>query len=261
MKRCPHCTQAIQDDVVVCPLCKANVLSTAAPAWTPPQEQVTPAQAVSNPAANAETSGKAIGSLIFGIIGFVLLPLISSVPAIILGHLSLSEIKKSAGRLKGQGLAIAGLVMGYLSVAMLPFILIVAAIAIPNLLRARMAANEASAVGSLRLYNTALMAYASECPNVGYPASVKNLGPGKGNCDAANLVDAMLGSTIPEKNGYRFSYAPGPADSSGHILSYTINADPISENATGTRHFFADESGAIRMSQGRTATADSPRIN
>ena len=50
----------------------------------------------------------------------------------------------------GDGMAIAGLVLGYIGFAAIPFILIIAAIAIPNLLRARMAANEASAVGSLR---------------------------------------------------------------------------------------------------------------
>src|SRR5262249_32129647 len=90
----------------------------------------------------ATTSGKAIGSLVCGIISVFPFCLV----AIILGHLSLSEIRKSAGRLKGDGMAIAGLVLGYLGIVAIPIILIVAAIAIPNLLRARQAANEASAV-------------------------------------------------------------------------------------------------------------------
>src|ERR1700751_2360808 len=52
---------------------------------------------------------------------------------------------KALGRLTGRGMAMAGLILGYIGVAMIPFILIVAAIAIPNLLRARMAANQAGA--------------------------------------------------------------------------------------------------------------------
>jgi hypothetical protein len=61
--------------------------------------------------------------------------------------------------------------------------LIIAAIAIPNILRSKMAANEASAVGSLRTYNTALVSYATECPSQGYPASLTFLGPSAAGAD------------------------------------------------------------------------------
>jgi type II secretory pathway pseudopilin PulG len=210
-------------------------------------------------AAAPTTSGKAIASLVCGILAYII-PFFLAIPAIIFGHIALSDIKKSTGRLKGQGLAITGLVLGYLGVLFVPFILIIAAIAIPNLLRARMAANEASAVGSLRTYNTAMVTYASQCPNVGYPASVKNLGPGNGDCDRANLVDFLLAGPAPMKSGYRFFYSPGAADASGHVLAYTITADPITENASGSRHFFVDESGVIRLSRGAPATADSQPI-
>ena len=54
-------------------------------------------------------------------------------------------------------------------------ILIIAAIAIPNLLRSRIAANEASAVGSMRTINTAEITYASTYPSVGYSANLGNL--------------------------------------------------------------------------------------
>jgi hypothetical protein len=70
--------------------------------------------------------------------------------AIVLGHMSLSDIKRTAGRLKGEGLAITGLVLGYLGIVAVPLVLIVAAIAIPNLLRAKIAANESSAMASVR---------------------------------------------------------------------------------------------------------------
>ena len=74
------------------------------------------------------------------------LSFIAGIPAIILGHISLSRIKKSMGRLKGEGMALTGLILGYIS---LPFILIIAAIAIPNLLRAKISANEAAAASTV----------------------------------------------------------------------------------------------------------------
>jgi len=198
--------------------------------------------------------------LICGIAAYLILPFLAAVPAIILGHLALSDIKKKAGQLKGNGLAIAGMVMGYAQVVFFPFLLIIAAIAIPNLLRARMAANEASAVGSLRTYNTAMVTYAAQCQNIGFPASVQKLGPGKGDCEGANLVGPQLAAPGAGKSGYTFFYSPGPADNLGRVASYTITADPITDNTTGIRHFFSDESGVIRVSRGEPATADSPPL-
>lgn len=64
------------------------------------------------------------------------------------GQLSLSDIKKSSGRLKGHGLAVGGLVLSYMGIVFEPFLLILAAIAISNLLRARMGQ------GSLRRLTT-----------------------------------------------------------------------------------------------------------
>ena len=81
-----------------------------------------------------ETSGMAIVSLICGIL-FLVFPI--AIVAIVLGHLSLSEIRRAGGRLTGHGLAVAGLVLGYAGVAVIPIALIVAAIAIPNLLRSK----------------------------------------------------------------------------------------------------------------------------
>jgi hypothetical protein len=126
-----------------------------------------------------ETSGKAIVSLVSGLLFFVPLLLIA---AIAFGHLSLSEIRRSAGRLKGEGMAIAGLVVGYLWIVGIPIILIIAAIAIPNLLRARIAANrpriavnEASAVGAARGLMKAEIIYASMHPERGFTCSFPDL--------------------------------------------------------------------------------------
>jgi hypothetical protein len=120
-----------------------------------------------------------------------------------------------------------------------------------------MAANEASSVGSLRAYNTAIVNYAAKCPDQGYPASTANLGPGSGDCAAANLVDQMLGSAQPSKSGYVFHYRPGIRDNLGRVTSYAITADPIQQDTTGVRHFFTDESGVIRVERNRTASEES----
>lgn len=191
----------------------------------------------------------------------IILPFFASIPAVILGHISLSDIRKSAGRLQGKGMAIAGLVMGYVSVAFIPFILIIAAIAIPNLLRARMAANEASAVSALRMYNTAIVTYATKCEGIGFPASLQDLGPGTGECQGgANLLDSALAEQGAIRSGYLFSYSARTWDKSGRAVSYGLTADPIGEGTSGVRHFFLDESGEIHCSTGTPATADSPRI-
>lgn len=244
MKQCPHCNGNVADFVEVCPYCGAAIAMAQAP------------QFAGQPASSGppQSSGKALASLICGVV-FFFWPL-SAVAAVILGHLALSDIKRSAGRLTGRGLAIGGLVTGYIGVSIVP-LLIIAAIAIPNLLRARMAANEASAVGSLRTYNTAMITYALQCPNQGYPPSLTFLGPGAAEpdkCTRANLVDSLMGNEMPVKSGYRFFYTPERYDASGHVVKYGLAADPLSPGTTGIRHFFTDESGVIRFS--RRSSAD-----
>src|SRR5262245_51701405 len=70
-------------------------------------------------------------------------------------------------------------------------ILIIAAIAIPNLVRAKMAANEASAVGSMRTIVTAEVSYAASNPNIGFTATLAQLG-GAEPCVAAIPGPACL---------------------------------------------------------------------
>jgi type IV pilus assembly protein PilA len=222
---------------------------------------------------NPRTSGKAIASLICGIFTFFF-P--ASIAAIILGHISLSEIRRSAGRLGGRGLATTGLVLGYLGLMIFP-IMIVAAIAIPNLLRARIAANEATAVGSLRVIETATIVYSSEYEN-GFPSSLEVLGGasgGEATCNHANLINGSLVSG--RKNGYVFTYTPVfPDNSAAPVISpkaaakgctsggasgFTVTANPLQRGSTGERSFFADQTGVIRASDnGESATANSPPI-
>ena len=132
-------------------------------------------------------------------------------------------------------------------------ILIIAAIAIPNLLRSRIAANEASAVGSMRSINTAQVTYASSYPDVGFGANLTVLGPGSGGTVTslqAGLVDNVLGcgAATCNKSGYKFSV-------SGTTSAYTSGGDPITVGQTGQRHFFSDGSGVIRYNQTTAASA------
>lgn len=137
-------------------------------------------------------------------------------------------------------------------------ILIIAAIALPNFTKSRMAANEASAVGSLRTLNTAEVTYASTY-NTGYSTGLSQLAApasGMATATAADLVDNVLASGT--KSGYSFSYTPSTAPS-GRSDSYSLNADPITAGTTGLIHYFTDQSGVIRQNATAVAgTSDSP---
>ena len=149
-------------------------------------------------------------------------------------------------------------------------ILIVAAISTPNLLRARIAANEAVAAAALRAINDAAAIYSETYEN-GYPPSLATLGPpsggpAPGSCDSADLIDGALVSG--QKSGYRFVYTAvdplpelAPNCSTPGSKEYTITADPIVAGATGPRHFFAAQSGGIRFNFTGPATATDPPIN
>jgi len=158
-------------------------------------------------------------------------------------------------------------------------ILIIAAIAIPNLLRSRIAANQASAVGSLRTLNTAEITYSSTY-NTGFSTSLVALGPPQAGLNptstAAGLIDSVLAggqagtasTTCPgtltaaggcsAKSGYNFAYSPGATDSAGRVNQYSFQAAPVS-SSTGTNYYYTDESGVLRQNSTTTAsTSDSP---
>jgi hypothetical protein len=153
-------------------------------------------------------------------------------------------------------MALAGLILGYTGVALIP-LLIIAAIAIPNLLRSRIAANEASAVGGLRTLNTAVVTYTDTYTD--FPLTLTVLGPPSGgeppDSSAADLIDEELASGM--KRGYLFTYAASCNEDS---CSYTIHADPVTPGTTGLRHFFSDSSGIIRVDTERPADENSPPL-
>jgi type IV pilus assembly protein PilA len=137
-------------------------------------------------------------------------------------------------------------------------ILIIAAIAIPNLLKSKMAANQASAVASLRTLNTSEVTYSSTY-NQGFTSTLAQLGPptsGNATSALAGLVDSVLAAGT--KSGYTFTYTASAAVNN-ETPGYTITADPVTEGTTGLNYYFTDESNVIRQNTSATASAsDSP---
>ena len=133
-------------------------------------------------------------------------------------------------------------------------ILIIAAIAIPNLLRARIAANESSSAATVRTINTAQVTYQSAYPTVGYAGTLAALGPGAASCTVpaqgnACLIDNVVASATTAaatKSGYYYAMAAAAGAGGGANLTYTIGGAAASFNQTGVRSFCAIEDGVVR---------------
>jgi prepilin-type N-terminal cleavage/methylation domain-containing protein len=157
----------------------------------------------------------------------------------------MKKAKKHAKKRSKKGFSLIELLI------VVAIILIIAAIAIPNLLRSRIAANEASAVGSLRTLNTAEITYNTTYPTVGF-TTLANMAPATGGASvssiAAGLIDANLASGI--KSGYDFTIWN---NTSSPVTAYDSAAQPVSPGVTGQRYFCSDGSGVIQ--QNPTAVA------
>ena len=134
-------------------------------------------------------------------------------------------------------------------------ILIIAAIAIPNLLRARIAANESSSVASTRTINTAQATYQMTFPTYGYASTLASLGPSASTGCAAGgpvqanacLIDWVLSqSKTTAKSGYLFT-DPNVVTNGGVNTGYTENNGAATFNVTGVRGFCSNEDGVIRF--------------
>jgi len=193
-----------------------------------------------------ETSGKAIFSLICGIL-FIILPF--SVVAVAFGHIALSEIRKNPGRLKGKPLAIAGIALGYVGVVLLVGFM---GLGIYGIRKGQkeigaqktpaygaLAANENSVVSSIRTLNMAEIAYGQAHHEAGYTCSLSDLSGAWGISD-----DLATG----RKNGYLFELKnctaakPGGAIAKYQLLVYS--AEPAK---AGKLAYCTDESNVIRM--------------
>jgi prepilin-type N-terminal cleavage/methylation domain-containing protein len=139
-------------------------------------------------------------------------------------------------------------------------ILIIAAIAIPNLLRSRIAANEASAVGSMRTINTAEITFASTYPSIGYATTLSWLAGSSCTAPtstAACLIDATLGAATTAaagKSGYFFTLGTSSS------LGYTLLGTPSNIGSTGIKQFYTDGTAVIHYNIGGAGSASTAAI-
>jgi type II secretory pathway pseudopilin PulG len=284
---CFRCGASMPEDATVCPQCATPVQALPTPP-PPPQQPATPNPASTSAWLNVppapsqqvpqyppqaqpygayqprKTDGGAITSMVLGIASFVLcLSIFTGIPAIILGHISRSKIKKSMGRLQGDGLALTGLILGYISLLFIP---IIAAIAIPNLLRARISANESAAASTVRMLNTTQITYSTSYPEQGYARDLATLG---GNCSSgtaehACLLDSQLGQANCtsgvwcQKGQYKFTISSNCAPAhfgdqqqatENACTEYVIAATPANFN-TGRRNYCSVSDAVIRSRSG-----------
>lgn len=257
---CPQCATPVQSIPTAPPPPQAPQAGAPTPASTsawlnvpPAQAQYPPQQAQQYPGQYQpqQTDGGAIASLILGIASIALcLNIFTGIPAIITGHISHSKIKRSMGRLKGEGMALTGLILGYIS---LPMVLVFAAIAIPNLMRARISANESAAMSTVRTINITQVTYSTTYPAQGYAPDLATLGNGPNNScsgggtvEHACLLDGILANARCtsgvwcRKGAYKFTIstdcrAPNPAaqqdqQGQGACTEFVVVATPVRSN-------------------------------
>ncbi|MFZ0962237.1 MAG: prepilin-type N-terminal cleavage/methylation domain-containing protein [Terriglobia bacterium] len=134
-------------------------------------------------------------------------------------------------------------------------ILIIAAIAIPNFLRSRVAANQASAIESLRVISTGEVSY-STTYGTGFSTTLAYLGPPASSqqvsSTAAGLIDEVLAAGY--KSGYTFVYTPSLYDANSNTMNgFSVNANPSTFGQTGGVYYYTDQSFVITANSTTTA--------
>jgi len=236
---CLGCGNGMAEGERFCGICGRDALAAST------GRTVDPAVAFGLP---PETSGKAIFSLISGVL-FLILPF--SLAAIIFGHLSVSEIRRSGGRLTGKGLAIAGLVLGYLGVAATVGLIVWSGFYVRQ--REKSVAQKVSpaqkvkvvnyenpVVSAVRSLNMAEIAYAQAHHEAGYTCSLSEL---KAAWGLSN--DLAHG----QQDGYTFELRGcTAAKANGPIAKYQVVAYPAATNKTG-RVYCSNESDVIKIAR------------
>jgi prepilin-type N-terminal cleavage/methylation domain-containing protein len=140
-------------------------------------------------------------------------------------------------------------------------ILIIAAIAIPNLLRARIAANESSAASSVRSIATAELAYNAAYPTLGYAAALTNLGGPAAGCSPSSVTACIIDSVLANgtKSGYTF-LAAGFAVAGGTNDTFVASSAPVSFNLTGVRNFCIITDAVLRSNPGVAGGVPAPDV-
>ena len=205
-------------------------------------------------------SGLATASLVLGILGVFSLGilLIGSVIGLILGVRAVLKANREPYVYGGKGVAIGGIVANSFGILTIVPVALIAAIAIPNLLMARMAANEASAIGNLRTVATAEATYQA------------TVGGGRSFGSMQELI-ALGGipANSESKNGYQFTIrlldlkGNAALTGAGNAVRFEVVGTPDSYGSTGRRSFYTSEQYVIRCADkgGREATGSDPDID
>ena len=199
--------------------------------------------------------GMAIASLVLGIIGLPTLGLllIGGVVGIGLGIAALMKASKSPQEFGGKGLAIGGIVLNGISITVMPVIIgIIAAIAIPSFLRARVSANESSAIGDARTMISAEAAYSSSNAGLfGKPACLQAPTSCMPSYTGPAFIDASLAGG-EARHGYTATFHAGPLPDGvvegaapESFMSFAYVLVPVTPGQTGVRAFCGDSTGRV----------------
>lgn len=178
-----------------------------------------------------KTLGIAIASLVCGC--FFIIPLLGfifSVVAIVLGIIALSKISKNQEMYQGKGLAISGIVLGGLGILILPVIALLAAIAIPNLLRAKVSANDALAKSTIRTLSVASETYAT-ANNGQFPLSIYDL---------TDAQPPYLNTSYCDQTISGYSY-----ECNFDAKEYSFAATPENPGTSGTKEYIISTGGIM----------------
>ncbi|MBX7255138.1 MAG: DUF4190 domain-containing protein [Candidatus Hydrogenedentes bacterium] len=195
--RCPKCDRELDGwQGAECPQCGERLAVSnepSPPPIAPPRPAVRVAQ--TGPAPDAPNDGMAIASLVLGICSYLCTGPLCSVPGIITGVVSLSRIRKSRPKLRGEGLAIGGIVLSGVNLALcVVMIPMMAAIMLPALARAREAARRASCQNNLKQLGLVVKMFANESDGEYYPV----LSPESGKLMFANMSAVSKSPVYPE---------------------------------------------------------------
>jgi type IV pilus assembly protein PilA len=234
-KKCVSCGFVGWSDVENCKACGAS-LNTHSDHWDQPEGQ---------------QKGLAICGLVLGIVGFFTLGIVfvGAIVGTIVSAKAMGRVKREPWRYGGRGIAIAGLVLNVVSLTSIVPIALIAAIAIPNLLAARRAANEGSAIHSLRQIAYAQATYQSSFDKY---ATLQELA-------AQGLIDPKLGAGA--KNGYNFTVELTTDEM--NVAGFAAVGIPESYHGSGIRSFYVDETSVIRAgdNQGGPSTKMDEPLN
>jgi type IV pilus assembly protein PilA len=253
--KCAQCGFVGWSDAEFCKKCGAAVSAAPADLLAPTGGNFAAANSNYNaPQADLKT-GLAITSLVLGIANLLLLGIfvLPTIVGIVVSVVALNKIKREPHEYGGRSLAMGGLVTNIVSVVVLVPVMVIAAIAIPNLLAARVAADESAAIRSLRVLHQAEQTYlATTGKGVNY-GTLNDL-------QSDSLISKDMALEI--RSGYRFRVNLSKATSESPA-SFAVMAVPFVYGSSGRRSFFIDETGVIRGedNHGLAASKSTPPVN